>query len=207
MRKKLFLSTVLVALGATAAAGIVFAGSTASWPGRGASAQDATTGGGSGTGCGTAYQTEDDRFFADTFAGDSDVLTAASSVTFAKKCQGGAIATFSSETAAAEEVPAGPVAQDFPADDIVMFMRATCTHPYPGVANPCHTGDVVYAAPGGYNDPVYFDLAPGIAEVQSMQFAFQSLKPGYWRIDAVPATLSADPSSWLEYRTLYFETL
>ena len=213
MRRKLFFATAFIAVATIAGAGIVFAAGAASWPTRGgAGGASVQSGGGSGSGCGTAWQTidfPDAVFFPDTVPQDFDFdeLTPASSVTFVKTCQGGAVATFSSETAAEQPAPPSPPgAQDIDNSDIAVVVRATCLQPFPG-AGPCQTGDVVYGSPGGEDDPVFFDLAPDIHEAHSMQWALSSLKPGTWRVEVIPGTLDAEPNSWLEFRTLFVETL
>jgi hypothetical protein len=213
MRRKLFLATALVAVAATAGAGIVFAAGAA-WPGGGRGGPSVkAVGGGSGSGCGTAFETREDPFLPDSFseAPTPDDLTPASSVSMLKKCAGGAVATFSSETVAEQpeppSLPAGPGTQDVDNDDIQVMVRATCTHHIVNMPSSCHVGQTVWAAPGGFGDPVYFDLAPDIYETQSMQWAFSHLAAGGWRFDVLPVTNADDPNSALEFRTLFVETL
>jgi hypothetical protein len=210
MRRKLFLVTAFAAVALTAGAGIVFAAGAVSLYDRGGPSVKAV-GGGTGSGCGTAFETREDPFFPGDITatgGDFDALTPASSVTGLKRCGGAAIATFSSETVADIVVPeGGPGTQDVDNDDIAIVVRATCLHPLGGNPNPCHAGDLVYGAPGAEDDPVLFDLAPDIYEVHSMQWAFSNLKPGTWRIDVLAGGVSAAPNVHLEWRTLFFETL
>jgi hypothetical protein len=212
MRKKFLFATALVAVAATAGAGIVFAAGSAfsAFSDRGGPTIKAT-GGGTGAGCGTAFQTNNNLFTPDGIleaGADTDNLTPAASVTFVKRCHGGAMATFSSETAGFAEEPAGgPGAQDADNDDISIAVRALCIHELFGVPTTCHTGEIFYATPGGHNDAVFFDWTPDIVEVHSMQWAWTSLAPGMWRIDVLPYSNSDDANSFLFYRTLLFETL
>jgi hypothetical protein len=211
MKRKLFLATALIAVAATAGAGIVFAAGAA-WPGGGRGGATAkAVGGGTGSGCGTAFETREDPFYADSFAetpGGPDDLTPASSVSMLKRCAGGAIATFSSETAAEQIIiESQPGTQDIDNNDIQVMVRATCTHHFANNPHSCTVGQTVWAAPGGFGGPVYFDLAPDIYEVHSMQWAFTHLAQGGWRFDVLPVTEADDPNSWLEFRTLLVETL
>jgi hypothetical protein len=212
MRKKFLLSTALVVVAAAAGAGIVFAAGAVSDRG-GPSAK--AVGGGTGGGCGTAFVTETSQFEPDSLAevgGDNDDLTPAASVTGVKQCASAVIATFSSETWAEEAVPeGGPSVQDDPSnDDIQIMVRATCTQHLFGKPSSCHVGQTAWAEPGGEDDPIFWDLAPGggdAYEVHSFQWAFPHLAAGGWRFDVLPRSNADDSNARLEYRTLFVETL
>jgi hypothetical protein len=209
MRKKLFLATAAVAVAATAGAGIVFAaGAVGSRGGPSVTA----VGGGTGSGCGTIFQTRTDKFAPTFYQEDEADQEPASSLSFVKKCNGGLMATFSSEVAADFEEPTGgPSTEDVNNDDIWLYVRATCVGGLPGVVGHCATGSVQYANPGGSptfpSGTVFFDDAPDIYETHSMQFAFNNLGAGHWRVDVVPIGPAIDSNSFLEYRTLFLETL
>jgi hypothetical protein len=212
LKRRLLIVAALVTAGIAVTAGIVFAAGGGAWPTRGGPSVKSTTTGTGGAGCGKAYQTvEGEPFYPDNIVdlnGDWDALTPAASVTLVKKCHGNAILTFSSETAADQpEPPGGPTPQDVDNTDVVIIVRATCTHSLAGIPNPCHVGDRVYGSPGGNGDPVLFDLAPDLYEVHSMQWAFSALKPGTWTFDVLPANNTDTPNGYLDYRTLFVETL
>jgi hypothetical protein len=210
MKRKLFLATAFAAVAATAGAGIVFAAGAADWPSSRGGATAKAIGGGTGSGCGRIWETREDPF-PPNFIGDPEVnQTPASSVTFVKKCNGSTMVTFSSETAAPQIIiESQPGTQDVDNDDIAIYVRATCVAGLPHVPGHCTTGEVQYALPGGGGpgDVTFFDLAPDIHEVHSMQWAFGNLGAGHWRIDVVPVGLVDDPNSWLEFRTLFVESL
>ncbi|HEU0305252.1 MAG TPA: hypothetical protein VFR32_11800 [Gaiellaceae bacterium] len=193
--RRFLLATGLIALGAVVSTSIVFAAGAVvpfghQW-----------FGGGSGSGCGTAFHTMQSDFDVQEENGDFDTLTPASYVDFTKKCHGAAVATWSSEVW--QEFTEVTTASH---DDLEVVLRATCTHPLPFVSNPCHTGDRVYGEPGAEDDPVVIreSVDSGNAQVYSMQWAFIDLKPGSWRIEVLAGE---GEDLVLGYRTLHFETL
>jgi hypothetical protein len=220
MRKKFFLATALVAVAATAGAGIVFAAGAVSTHEGGpeAASQSGSSG---GAGCGSAWQTRTGQFNVYATATDpddweDDADTASEIGQFAKKCHGGAIVTFSTETA--QEDLANEVGALDHWDDINVAVRAYCNHP--GFSTtPCHEGDIIWALPGGagtvgggLSEGVFFDHDPqpvGDMGVRSFQWVFPNLRPGYWNIQVRVASEDNDPDgkSHLGWRTLFFETL